>query len=393
MDKSTYLEGLDRSDALSLLTNVATIYAAPGSTNGWNDLIRSVADLTNSKAAAYVLVNSQTLVSEARVFTGFPERDREKYEGSAGAQRDIRFQYLHNLLPGKVFREFEFVPDRAAYDASEWIQYQRSSLGCYWCISAQVSTHGLWRDYLSCNRLETLGPHTDREKALLGALLPHISRAAELHRTLIRLADQYGAVLAAMDHLLVGLVIVDASFRVAAANVSARAACEATGAVAITRDGRLTASDPGQDANLRALISDCIGTANGEQLDDGGTAMLTRADRAVLAEVMPLRGENLADGERIRGAAVFLIDPTVSKVVSLDGLAQVFALTASESQVVQALVNGLSTGDIAEARGTSLHTVRTQLKAALAKTGATSQLDLLRLATKLSPPVRDRRQD
>ncbi|RVT48115.1 helix-turn-helix transcriptional regulator [Rubrivivax albus] len=375
-------------DLEPLLDTVHAVYQAPGNADGWARAVAAIGGLTGSKATAYLLVNGETLHNEITAFAGFAEADLAAYQGPNGAQKDVRFRYLHNLVPGQVFREFEYVTDRAAWDASEWIQYQREALGCYWCMSAQVSTHGLWRDYISVNRLESRGSHSDREKSLLQAVLPHLARAGELHRVLDRLAERYGLVLSVLDRLLVGLVIVDAAGRVAAANTSAHAACAASGAVHITRDGRLRAADVAQDAAVQRLLAGCIGTASGKALHGGGTQVLQRGDRAVLAEAMPLHGERLSDGEMLHGAAVFLVDPAVAQVVSLQGLAKLFALTDAEAQVADALVNGLAPRDIAEQRGTSLETVRTQLKTAMAKTGANSQLDLLRLAAKLAPPVR-----
>lgn len=381
------LDRLRPEDVQPLLDTIGAVYQAPGSTTEWTTAVDSIGRLTGSRASVYLLVNGEDLRNEVTAFAGFADADLLAYQGPNGAQKDVRFRYLHNLVPGEVFREFEYVTDRDAWDASEWIQYQRRALGCYWCMSAQVSTHGLWRDYISVNRLEALGAHSDREKALLQAVLPHLARAAELHRVLDRLKERYGLVLSVLDRLLVGLVIVDANGRVAVANTAAREACAASSAVQITREGRLRATDPAQDAGLQQLAMACRSTSAARGVHGGGTVRLTRGDRAVLAEVMPLHGNRLTDCEPIRGAAVFLVDPAVARVVSLQGIARLFALSNAETQVADALVNGLEARDIADQRGTSLETVRTQLKSVLSKTGAHSQLDLLRLAAKLTPPV------
>lgn len=372
----------------ALLDVVATIYAAPGGVAGWNRMMEAINGLTGSKATVYLLVNKEDLANEVTAFHGFSESDRSVYEGPHGAAKDVRFRYLHNLLPGKVFREFEYVLDRAAWDASEWIQYQREALGCYWCMSARVSTHGLWDDFLSVNRLETLGQHTDQEKANLQALLPHIARAAELHRTLTGLERHYGAVLAVLDQLLIGLIIVDRFGRVAVANITAREVCESSGLMSITRAGRVEAKSSHEDAKLQSLIAEAISTATAKGTGSGGPLALGQGDKPVLAEVLPLRDDSLPDGEGIHGAAIFLIDPAVSRVVSTAGIARIFGLTPSEQSVAEALANGQGMRQIAESRGTSVETVRKQLKSVFSKTGSTSQLELLQLAVKADPPVR-----
>lgn len=370
-----------------MLDTILSIYSAPGGTAGWDDAITALNDLVGGKASVYLLVNKEDLSNEITAFCGFSEADRLAYEGPSGAAQGVRFQYLHNLVPGKVFREFEFVTDRAAWDASAWIQYQQEHLGCYWCMSAHVNTHGLWQDYISVNRLKELGPHTDQEKQNLQAMLPHLARAGELHRTLTSLERRYGAVLAVLDHLLVGLVLLDARARVVVANTAARAICGSSGAVRLTANGRLVATRTAQNDALQQLIDGAIHTAVCGGMEDGGQVPMGTAEHPVLAEVMPLRDDQLPDSDNIEGAAVFLMEPGLSQLANLDGIAKIFRLTPSESAVAEALVNGLTVAETAEQRGTSAETIRKQLKSVYAKTGAGSQLQLLRLAFKATPPI------
>lgn len=66
------------------------------------------------------------------------------------------------------------------------------------------------------------------------------------------------------------------------------------------------------------------------------------------------------------------------------GMASAFHLTQAETSLVEALVQGLSTSEYAEQRQRSVHTVRTQLKSVLAKTGAGSQNTLIKLVVSLA---------
>jgi DNA-binding CsgD family transcriptional regulator len=255
-------------------------------------------------------------------------------------------------------------------------------------MSARVSTHGLWHDFISVNRATELGPHTDGEKQCLQDLLPHLSRASELHRTLTCLQRHYGATLSMLDRLLVGLVLLDRSGRVVVANVAAREICDASGLVKLTSDGRIRASCADDDAILQQLIGAAVQTSTGRGESDGGQVGLSAQSKHVLAEIVPLRDDGLPDRAGIDGAAVFLVDAGLSSVVNLDGITKIFQLSRSESAVAASLANGLSVAQTAEQRNTSPETIRKQLKAVYAKTGANSQLQLLRLALKASPPLR-----
>jgi DNA-binding CsgD family transcriptional regulator len=77
-------------------------------------------------------------------------------------------------------------------------------------------------------------------------------------------------------------------------------------------------------------------------------------------------------------------------IVSPEFARMLFDLTAAESRLVCALAEGRNLGEIAAEAGNSIHTVRTQLKSALAKTGTARQAELVALLLKsaatLGPP-------
>ncbi|MEP0519638.1 MAG: alpha/beta fold hydrolase [Hyphomicrobiales bacterium] len=79
---------------------------------------------------------------------------------------------------------------------------------------------------------------------------------------------------------------------------------------------------------------------------------------------------------RVRALLRTLSGPASAK--TLDAVQKQFELTDAETSVIGNLVNGDTLKQISENRGTSIHTVRTQLKFILGKTGFTSQTDLVR---------------
>lgn len=77
------------------------------------------------------------------------------------------------------------------------------------------------------------------------------------------------------------------------------------------------------------------------------------------------------------------------------GLGAQFGLTRSEAEVAVALSAGQIITEIAALRAVSVHTVRNQVKSAMAKTSSRRQADLIRLvealrhAKRTSPPPGD----
>lgn len=369
-----------------LLRVISVIYSVPGSAENWPVALAQIGRLVGAAGVVYLVFNKETVQPESNYQFGYSDEMTKRYM-EIGASQDIRVKHIDNLLPGKVFREFEYVPDRAAYETNEWIQYQLRSLGHFWCMSAHISTHRLWADYISVNRLKSRGPHTDDEKASLQALLPHLARAGELQRTLGRLQNRYGAVLSVLDKLLVGLVILDEKGRVVVANSTARASSDASGALRLGE--RLRAVQVPKDAQLQSLIQRTSMTAIARDQSDGGQMVVEKRDRSgsLLLEVMPLRDDGFPDGHNIKGTAVFIIDPASPFKASAGALAKIFSMTPTEEAIADSLLNGAELREIAEERGNSIETVRSHLKSIFSKTGSNSQLELLRLAVKATPPI------
>jgi DNA-binding CsgD family transcriptional regulator len=92
-------------------------------------------------------------------------------------------------------------------------------------------------------------------------------------------------------------------------------------------------------------------------------------------------GLRLSAGPRVSGRilAVWVERAAAAPPADAQALAARFDLTRREAEVALALVGGASADEIARAAGVSVHTVRNQIKSALAKTGSRRQADLVRM--------------
>ncbi|MEZ5871925.1 MAG: alpha/beta fold hydrolase [Nitratireductor sp.] len=94
-----------------------------------------------------------------------------------------------------------------------------------------------------------------------------------------------------------------------------------------------------------------------------------------------MRPARSANGARL----LMLVAPTIRWSERLNQLlADGFGVTSGEAMIVRDVTNGLSVEEIAEERGRSVHTVRTQLKSVFRKTGVQNQAELVRLAMSLA---------
>jgi len=379
-------------DLAKLMDAIHAVYGAPGAPEGWSRALGNTTGLVGGAAAVYLRINREDLSTEASGMVGFTEEDALAYVGAQAAKKDIRLSYLHNLIPGDVFREFEYVTDREAYNRSEWIQYQLERHGVYWCLSAHVSRGGLWNDYLSINGLKSRGSFSDQEKALVCTMLPHYERAAELDRLVNGLQSRYGAVLSVLDHFLVGLVIVDGKGNRIVDNLAARRTAAETGAFSL-RASRIRLTDSDTDLAFQRILAAVLSTMQKAGQSEGGQLLVAKSNggNPLLLELMPIRDDGCSDGSNIQGCAVFIMDPDRSQFLSVQGIATIFGLTDAEKVVAGLLINGRTLREIADEREVSFETTRSQLKSIFSKTGTSSQPELVRMAAKANPPISDRR--
>jgi DNA-binding CsgD family transcriptional regulator len=117
----------------------------------------------------------------------------------------------------------------------------------------------------------------------------------------------------------------------------------------------------------------------------GGSMVVSRPSgrRGYVLTVAPLP-HRTQDLTRESGAVlVTVIDPERRRELPVERLSQVFGLTPAEARVAAALSQGDRLEEIAKSGGVSMGTVRSQLKAIFAKTGATTQAVLVGLVTQV----------
>jgi DNA-binding CsgD family transcriptional regulator len=184
------------------------------------------------------------------------------------------------------------------------------------------------------------------------------------------------AALAALERLHFGVLLLGPQAELRHATRRAHEIGRRTLAFSIDSGGRLQASAPSLSTKLHRAIH---GAASGGTVHHHGTALLLRgtAGADVHAVVMPMPSSPLVPDTSV-AATVFVTDPEATLPNFARKLRQIYMLSPSEAQLAEALVHGKSLKVFAEERGTTLNTVRTQLKTMAAKVGAKRQVDLVR---------------
>ena len=235
--------------------------------------------------------------------------------------------------------------------------------------------------------LASIGIHRTRrarrfdegDRKMLGLLVPHLQRAAQIHRRLQLAERNCAATFGLIDGLAIGVVLVDRTGRILFANSAAERALQAGRGLTVWQ-GHLRAEHVGQGPTLARLIAEAAQTGNGHAAGSGGLLKLrSRAGAALHILVAPLRtgsGAGLCDEP---AALVVLSDPEAPGEIPEQALCAVHGLTPAEARLAVRLAAGDTLSAYAERNGISLNTAKSHLRQALAKTGCSRQSDLMRL--------------
>lgn len=186
-----------------------------------------------------------------------------------------------------------------------------------------------------------------------------------------------GLPLQLLDVVDIGVLLVDVAARLLYANPAARLACQEGAPLALCQ-GQLHGNPQTQQRVDTALLA--------AQRGQWSMLSLRRGSRTQAVAVVPL-GSNSGIGGGATAALLLGSDGRPSRL-ALQFFSQNSGLTPAEAAVLDALCAGLKPAQIALAGGVAVCTVRSQISAVRAKTGARSVSDLLRTVGGLPPIAR-----
>lgn len=212
---------------------------------------------------------------------------------------------------------------------------------------------------------------------LMEALRPHLARAVDVHRrldaetTVRRCGDEI------LDHLALGLVLLDERERVCFANDAAQRAARRNDGLDLSPSG-LRARDPAVQRRLAALLRDAASTIHALDAGHGGAVRVARDTDGLAYEVVVSPAPRFERCVAAEPAAVMVLihDTAEAPLPSEHVLRELYSLTAAEARIAAYLASGMSVDDIAAVAEVSRQTVRNQLKVVFDKTGTHRQAEL-----------------
>jgi DNA-binding CsgD family transcriptional regulator len=228
-----------------------------------------------------------------------------------------------------------------------------------------------------------------REIEVIRLLAPHLRKAIsiadliEMRELTERTFDN------SFDALNVPVILVDDRVKILHANMAAQDLF-AAGEVVRCEQGMLKSIAADASERLDSAVADTTAKA-GSRGPVSRVVYLPRSDgRPSFAHVLPIRTGARGRIEPSAAAAIFIAPAAETPPFPVQAWIIAFGLTQAEGRVLELLVEGRSTGDIARTLNVAATTVRTHIARIMEKTGVKRQSELMRLAMQLhsAPLVR-----
>lgn len=176
-----------------------------------------------------------------------------------------------------------------------------------------------------------------------------------------------------VDQRQVGLIRLDNSGAIVDVSARAREILDRERAFHVD-NGRLRAHRSEDVKVLEGLLESVLGGKG-----DGSGAGPVSIGRWPDPRPLTLYAQRVDGGHAGVAAVVVVVDPWCPTQLCPEQVARSLRLTPAESRVAVALAEGLTIGQIAEATGKAVHTVRWLVQRALEKTFCSRQAELVRL--------------
>lgn len=358
------------------------LYEAPLEPSRWDEFLKLTAATVDGRAAALMLhfSDAQSLVARQ---CGLDPAEQQPYEQHY-YKTDIWAKAARNTPDWAVSSEC-LVP---------FFEFERSEF-CNDFLSTQKIMHGLFvvmeqgptqLSTLSLFRTHRDGPFGNRDTAFARFLSPHIKRAHRLHSELASARTKNSGLLATLDLISSAVILVGAKMQVIAMNAAADRLLKASDGLKVSSTG-VRAERSSDNVQLHKLIAAAVATSNGEGQSAGGTMTVSRRELPPLSVLVSPFGEYHRETRERVGAILFVNDPAQIVRPAQDTLRRMFGLTTAEACVAEIMLQGVSIPEIAEMRGVSPNTVKSQAKSIFLKTGVRRQGELVGLLTRTFGPM------
>ena len=354
------------------------IYHTAVDTRQWPVFMRRLVDLIDGRSARILFMdaNASSVQNSFKVNIddGYHRQYVDHFVNTCPWRPELAYK-----SKGRLYSTFlDFTCDQKGYHATEFYNDWAGPQGIEHGMLGTVAYRDNHTVQLLVQRTVEPGHFTRGEIAYVSTLVPHIRRALELRRRLDAEQTKRSLAQQAAEARTLPFLLLDSQLRVTYVSDCAKTVLDRHSELDILND-RLCCGDPTLGARLRQLLLDTAAADRGAW-DKAGGSLLAPDKRARVLELIVYPLHPAYDGVFATGDAhvvVYLHDETMAHRLDRRLIRARFKLTSAETELAESLINGVGLEEHAKRRRTSIHTVRTQSKTLLAKTGCSRQGQLL----------------
>ena len=357
---------------------IALIYAAALDPSRWADCIEGLAKISGGVRTQIMGLDARTGLPFNVVCKGYADEAIASWLGYY-ARINPWLPALMQAPNGTLIRSSQMVDDDTLLRSEfyhDWVRPQGDVRGGSGLILAREhDRYVLFGGNIRQRDRELL---EDAWFDLLGLIAPHLRAALGIGRALEGRALQAIAATAGEAGMSSAILALDPRGRILYADRAAERLIETQGVIDRSVQGRLIMAGSGalRVALARLVVGSVAAASSFEHVAADGAVWQVRTV-AFDPRHLAFSPFGLLCGFDDR-CLVVLLSKAPARDALHQRLAQGFGLTGAEVAVAVALADGHTPAEITDSRRVSIHTVRTQVKAVLGKTGSRRQIDLAR---------------
>ena len=372
-----------------LLRLIERVYAAPGSAEGWQRFLLDLYTSFHGAGASFISHDFTSHEASVAVTAGFAPEDIRRYEAHWAALDPWATSPGVRHLPSGAVAVGEQLVTHAEMKRTAFYNDFGRHYDAVRCITGTIEIEDRRVSVLSVNRSEKCAAFGEEETLVLRELMPHLQRALQIHRRLVDAQALADGSTSALDLLAHGILLLDTAGRIMFANRTAEEILRARDGLMVHQKV-LFGARASETTALRKAIAEAVATSRGEGTGAAGLVLIGRPSGGSPLRVLvtPVAQRHVLMGSPGAAACVFITEPQRSPVPAGTHLRCVFGLSAAETRVATALLDGESVDSLADRLCISRNTARTHLQRLFAKTGTSRQADLIRVLLGAHPPLR-----
>jgi DNA-binding CsgD family transcriptional regulator/PAS domain-containing protein len=368
---------------------VGQIYDCAASPDQWPDTLVNIRDTVG---AAYILCGlTDATVGENNVVPAFTywktPWDEDKLRELPVLLKSIpRIETLYENEIDTVWLQLDYVTEEELNETAFYTEWAKPQ-GLYDTCNIVTMRRNQMIGMFTAPMFNDRPRYTPEETALMARLSPHIRRSMSIGDMVDKGKLSLTLYQAVLDTLSVAVILLGHAGRIVYANAAAEKLFEEN--TLVSRAGGMVMP---KREDSRIALNDAISRASkGDQaigISGIGIPLFSSDGIQAAAYVLPIGSSDVRNAVGNGTVALFITQRSEQQPAMIEILRTVFNLTSAEARTVVLLVQGEMPNSIANMFGVSIHTVRTHLSHAFAKTNTTDQGNLISLVNSVLPPIK-----